>query len=83
MYIVPRPGPPAPHWQSPDLLIAFDVDPELYHRSNGYVISEQGKSPDFVLDVAQAALGKPGLAAFSLRPRPRRTSAVRIPGSVC
>ena len=36
------------------------------NRSNGRVISEQGKPPDFVLDVSQAALGKPGLAAFSL-----------------
>ena len=36
----------------PDLLIAFDVDPELYEVNNGYVILAQGKSPDFVLEVA-------------------------------
>ena len=36
----------------PDLLIAFDVDPIAYKRSNGYVISEQGKPPDFVMEVA-------------------------------
>ena len=36
----------------PDLLIAFDVDPTAYEASNGYVISEQGKPPDFVLEVA-------------------------------
>lgn len=36
----------------PDLLIAFDVDPELYFVQNGYVISDQGKPPDFVLEVA-------------------------------
>ena len=36
----------------PDLLIAFDVDPQAYASSNGYVISEQGKPPDFVLEVA-------------------------------
>ena len=36
----------------PDLLIAFDVDPELYEASNGYIISEQRKPPDFVLEVA-------------------------------
>ena len=36
----------------PDLLVAFDVDPELYYQSNGYIISEQGKPPDFVLEVA-------------------------------
>ena len=36
----------------PDLLIAFGADPELYERSNGYVVSEQGKPPDFVLEIA-------------------------------
>ena len=36
----------------PDLLIAFDVDPEAYRSSNAYVISEQGKPPDFVLEIA-------------------------------
>jgi len=36
----------------PDLLIAFGVDPEAYRVSNGYVVSEQGKPPDFVLEVA-------------------------------
>jgi Uma2 family endonuclease len=36
----------------PDLLIAFDVDPELYDEQNGYVISDQDKPPDFILEVA-------------------------------
>ena len=36
----------------PDLLVAFGVDPAAYYRSNAYVISEQGKPPDFVLEVA-------------------------------
>ena len=49
---MPRPGTLSDHWQVPDLLIAFDVDSSLYYRSNGYVISEQGKPPDFVLEVA-------------------------------
>ena len=55
LYIVPRPGTPSDHWQVPDLLIAFDVDSSLYYRSNGYVISEQGKPPDFVLEVASVS----------------------------
>ena len=55
LYIVPGPGTPSGHWQVPDLLIAFDVDSDLYYRSNGYVISEQGKPPDFVLEVASAS----------------------------
>ena len=35
----------------PDLLIAFNVDPAAYRESNAYVISEQGKPPDFVLEI--------------------------------
>lgn len=42
----------------PDLLIAFDVDPVAYHRRNAYVISEQGKPPDFVLEIASRATGR-------------------------
>ena len=41
----------------PDLMIAFDVDPETYHLSNAYIISEQGKPPDFVLEVASRHTG--------------------------
>ena len=48
---VPHPGRGGRR-RSPDLLVAFDVDPGLYFASNGYVISEQGKPPDFVLEVA-------------------------------
>ena len=36
----------------PDLLIAFGVSPEEYRASNGYIVSEQGKPPDFVMEVA-------------------------------
>ena len=36
----------------PDLLIAFDADIEAFRRSNGYIIAEQGKPPDFVLEIA-------------------------------
>ncbi len=36
----------------PDLLIAFNADLAALERSNAYVISEQGKPPDFVLEVA-------------------------------
>ena len=42
----------------PDLLIAFDVDPEARRASNGYIVSEQGKPPDFVLEVASATTGR-------------------------
>ena len=36
----------------PDLLIAFNVSPQDYRQSNGYISSEQGKPPDFVMEVA-------------------------------
>ena len=36
----------------PDLLVAFGVDPEHITETRGYVISEVGKPPDFVLEVA-------------------------------
>ena len=36
----------------PDLLIDFDVNPAAYQASNGYIISEQGKPPDFVMEIA-------------------------------
>ena len=39
----------------PDLLIAFDVSPEDYRASNGYIVSEQGKPPDFVMEVASVS----------------------------
>ena len=36
----------------PDLLVSFDADPEALERSNAYVISEQDKPPDFILEIA-------------------------------
>ena len=36
----------------PDLLAAFNVDPDAFERSNAYVIEEQGKPPDFVMEIA-------------------------------
>ena len=41
----------------PDLLVAFDVNPQAYKDSNGYIVSEQGKPPDFVLEVASERTG--------------------------
>ena len=42
----------------PDLLIAFGVDPTAYYRSNAYIISEQGKPPDFVMEIASRSTGR-------------------------
>ena len=51
-WIIAEPGTFRELARYPDLLVAFDVDPELYAASNGYIVSEQGKPPDFVLEVA-------------------------------
>ncbi len=41
----------------PDLLIAFDARPDLIIPRNGYLIPEQGKPPDFVLEVGSETTG--------------------------
>lgn len=43
----------------PDILVARGVrDPERIVRRNGYVISEVGKPPDFVLEVGSRSTGR-------------------------
>ena len=54
-WIIAEPGTFRDLARYPDLLVAFGVDPSAYEASNGYVISEQGKPPDFVLEVASAS----------------------------
>ena len=51
-WIVARPEDNKAQARRPDLLVAFGVNPEAYAACNGYVVSEQGKPPDFVLEVA-------------------------------
>ena len=48
-YITRSPGS---DMRYPDLMVVFDCDPAAYWRSNGYVISQQGKPPDWVLEIA-------------------------------
>ena len=57
-WIVPDPSFNKARARRPDLLVAFGVDPEAYDASNGYVVSEQGKAPDFVLEVASESTGE-------------------------
>ncbi len=44
--------------RDPDLLVAFGVDPAAYRRRNAYVISDQGKPPDFVMEIASPSTGR-------------------------
>ena len=43
---------------APDCVVAFGVNPEGIVARNGYVISEIGKPPDFVLEVASRSTGR-------------------------
>ena len=58
----------------PDLLIAFNVSPEDYRASNGYIVSEQGKPPDFVMEVAS-----PSTAEVDTVDKRRDYAALGIP----
>lgn len=49
------PGSPVRY---PDLLVSFGADPEMYEANNGYVVSFQGKPPDFVLEIASRHTGQ-------------------------
>ena len=41
----------------PDLLVALGVDPAAYRETNGYVVAEQRKPPDLVLEIASEGTG--------------------------
>ncbi len=56
-YLVVRPTRNLAGSRYPDLLVAFDVAPDLFKESNGYIIAEQEKPPDFVLEVASESTG--------------------------
>ncbi len=51
-----RPGP-GQRIRIPDLLVAFNVNFAALVSRNGYAIDEQGKPPDFVLEVASKSTG--------------------------
>ena len=57
LYIVRTPARNMAGSRYPDLLVSFNADPEAYYRSNGYIITEQGKPPDFVLEIASPSTG--------------------------
>ena len=42
----------------PDCVVAFDVDPDRITATNGYVISEVGKPPEFVLEFGSSSTGR-------------------------
>ena len=57
-YFISGPRMPESGWRLPDLLVSFDADPELYERDNGYIVANQGKPPDFVMEVGSRSTGE-------------------------
>ena len=53
-YIRAVPGGPRRY---PDLMVAFNADPDLYETNNGCVVSLQSKPPDLVLEIASRRTG--------------------------
>ena len=49
---------PADLRRNPDLAVALNADRDAFERSNGYIISEQGKPPDFVLEIASRSTAR-------------------------
>ena len=62
-WIIARPEDDLTRARRPDLVVAFDVDPVPYEASNGYVVSEQGKPPDFVLEIASESTAETDVGA--------------------
>ena len=49
---------PADLRRNPDLAVALNADRDAFERSNGYIISEQGKPPDFALEIASRSTAR-------------------------
>ena len=49
---------PADLRRNPDLAVALNADRDAFLRSNGYIISEQGKPPDFVIEIASRSTAR-------------------------
>ena len=73
-YLVVRPTQSMAGSRYPDLLVAFDASPAAFEASNGYVIAEQGKPPDLVLEIASRATGRE-----DVRDKPGDYAALGVP----
>ena len=62
-WMIAHPSDDRTRARRPDLLVAFGADPAAYEGSNGYVVSEQGKPPDFVLEVASESTAETDVGA--------------------
>lgn len=67
----------------PDMMVAFGVDPQVVANRNGYAISDHGKPPDLIMEVASgstfrndATRKREGYAALGIREYWRFNSGV-------
>ena len=74
VYVAPGPQSDIGELHAPDMLIAFNADTEACARHNAYVISEQGKPPDFVLEI-----GSPSTGRVDVEDKPAAYAALGIP----
>jgi Uma2 family endonuclease len=72
-WIIVEPGAFRELARYPDLLVAFDADPDICKANNRYIVSEQGKAPDFVLEVAP-----PSTAAMDTGPKRADYAAIGV-----
>ena len=62
-WMIARPEDDRTRARRPDLMVALDVSAAAYEASNGYIVSEQGKPPDFVLEVASESTAETDVGA--------------------
>ena len=78
LYVFPDLGSNIQGLRAPDMLIAFGAVPEACVHRNDYVIAEQGKLPDFVLEVASRSTG-----CMDVEEKPADYAALGIPECWC
>lgn len=61
-YVIPHAGADTSRIPYPHMMIVRDVDVALFEASNAYIISEQGKPPDWVIMLASDSTAEANLA---------------------
>ena len=74
LFLTRAPRAPARERVVPDLMVAFNVDPAAFKASNGYIITEQNKPPDFVMEIASPKTG-----SYDVGEKRNRYAALGVP----
>ena len=62
-WMIAHPSDDRTRARRPDLMVTLDVNAAAYEASNGYIVSEQGKPPDFALEIASESTAETDLGA--------------------